>query len=671
MLYINCILFITCFYLYFNSINYFFNKIFKLNLDNELSSSLNKESIFFFKIFLIFFIGIGLVFSISNLFFINNLEIFYLKVFFIFISFLSLTFIHPKICKNYKSLKKIMERLNFIEKKYLYIFFLIFLIFFNRIFLNWNDEDEIKIYGYMTRLYAEGWRFSEGLFEPFTRYGEISHSIFYDVTNSFVLARLIRLIMFVCVLFMFFALIKILTKSNQISFISVLLLSLSPEFSYVGYFSMKTDFLLFVFEMLSIIFLFLFIYFSQNKNKKFEFLNLLISSSLIFASISFATRLSGIYLFILVFSIYSYLIFKKFDFYKKNFLFLLILVSIISITVFPHLIKNIIEFNNPLYPLNGFWNIFFENPVYDSFWNLRDAKNNYNINLGYPVLNEVYLIIYNSFGISRSFMDNYHSYFLHSKDAASAGWITPISLIVFLIPFYWNSNKNIRYFFLVFLILFLFWSNGIQFVRVFIATSSISIVILALILIDRSKNKIIISKILKYLSLGTILVLTFYHTLISFKNNPFGPTLLIDDNKKYYMNLIKSMDRTEWDKYINFKNMLNSNKLKYYKKNLNSINENYFSKGDIYKLNYLLNNREEKILIRHNLYSLPYLETILNKGYIVRDNENGYKVRKILKTKDDVLNCYLGKYKKLEDENFKELYTNSKISLFCKKINNQ
>ena len=47
------------------------------------------------------------------------------------------------------------------------------------------------------------------------------------------------------------------------------------------------------------------------------------------------------------------------------------------------------------------------------------------------------------------------------------------------------------------------------------------------------------------------------------------------------------------------------------------------------------------------------------------------KVRKILKTKDDVLNCYLGKYKKLEDENFKELYTNSKISLFCKKINNQ
>ncbi len=671
MLYINCLLFITCFYLYFNSIYYFFNKIFKLNLDNELSSSLNKESIFFFKIFLIFFTGIGLVFSISNLFFINNLEIFYLNIFFIFISFLSLTFINPKLCKNYKSLKKIMQSLNFIEKKYLYIFFLIFLVFFNRIFLNWNDEDEIKIYGYMTRLYAEGWIFSEGLFEPFTRYGEISHSIFYYVTNSFVLARLIRLIMFGCVLFMFFVLIKILTKSNQISFISVLLLSLSPEFSYVGYFSMKTDFLLFIFEMLSIIFLFLFIYFSQNKNKKFEFLNFLISISLIFASISFATRISGIYLFILVFSIYSYLIFKKFDFYKKNFLFLLILISIISITIFPHLIKNIIEFNNPLYPLNGFWNIFFENPVYDSFWNLRDAKNNYNINLGYPVLNEVYLIIYNSFGISRSFMDNFHSYFLHSKDAASAGWITPISLIVFLIPFYWNSNKNIRYFSVVFLILFLFWSNGIQFVRVFIATSSISIVILALILIDRSNNKIIISKILKYLSLGTILVLTFYHILISFKNNPFGPTLLIDDNKRYYMNLIKSMDRTEWDKYINFKNILNSNKLKYYEKNLNSINENYFSKDDIYKLNYLLNNREEKILIRHNLYSLPYLETILNKGYIVRDNENGYKVRKILKTKDDVLNCYLGKYKKLEDRNFKELYTNSKISLFCKKINNQ
>ena len=32
-----------------------------------------------------------------------------------------------------------------------------------------------------------------------------------------------------------------------------------------------------------------------------------------------------------------------------------------------------------------------------------------------------------------------------------------------------------------------------------------------------------------------------------------------------------------------------------------------------------------KVLIRHNLNDLPYLETVIKKGYIIRSNENNLK----------------------------------------------
>jgi hypothetical protein len=81
--------------------------------------------------------------------------------------------------------------------------FFILLIYFNRIFVEWNDQDEISQYGYYTKLYAQGWVIKDNVFGLFPRFGEISFSLFYYVTDNFILARLIRFLIFIGCLVIF------------------------------------------------------------------------------------------------------------------------------------------------------------------------------------------------------------------------------------------------------------------------------------------------------------------------------------------------------------------------------------------------------------------------------------------------------------------------------------
>ena len=277
-----------------------------------------------------------MVYTLSNLLFILNFNIDVLIL--VLISLLSVyIIIHlKKTFKIYYKIKKKIKISNYLKqyfsikdfKYYKILILFISIILINRIFLDWNDEDEIKIYGYMTRLFAEGWNFNDGIFEPFTRFGEISNSIFYKLTDNFLFIRSLRLLQFLGVLYLFFFLIKLLTKSNKIAFISAILLSLSPEFSYVGYFSLKTDFQLFIFEMLSLIFLFIWIKinFDENPNQKInirekkEINYFLLSIATIFSAVAFATRLSGIYVFILCSLIlFGYVLINYKYFKKKNY----------------------------------------------------------------------------------------------------------------------------------------------------------------------------------------------------------------------------------------------------------------------------------------------------------------------------------------------------------------
>ena len=97
--------------------------------------------------------------------------------------------------------------------------------------------------------------------------------------------------------------------------------------------------------------------------------------------------------------------------------------------------------------------------------------------------------------------------------------------------------------------------------------------------------------------------------------------------------------------------------------NLKYIEKKYFSRKDMIEINNKINLLNRKVLIRHNLNDLPYLETVIKKGYIIRSNENNYKVKNFIFEQNFfelfIWNKY---YTKKNDE---LIFDNKKVKLVC------
>ena len=136
-----------------------------------------------------------------------------------------------------------------------------------------------------------------------------------------------------------------------------------------------------------------------------------------------------------------------------NFFYLTFLFLLIS---FPQIFFNLINFQNPFYPLNGFWINFFPDPMYSLGWSVEYLQNSYNLSLGIPILNEVYILIYNSLGLSRTYFGFIQDYIINPKGYGSTGWLSPVTLIIFVTPFYFKKFKILISLTLLFLLLFLY-----------------------------------------------------------------------------------------------------------------------------------------------------------------------------------------------------------------------
>ena len=51
----------------------------------------------------------------------------------------------------------------------------------------------------------------------------------------------------------------------------------------------------------------------------------------------------------------------------------------------------------------------------------KNAKSNYNININFPIINEIYILIYNSLPFSKNIFNDYHYLFYRPFDSASSG----------------------------------------------------------------------------------------------------------------------------------------------------------------------------------------------------------------------------------------------------------
>ena len=432
---------------------------------------------------------------------------------------------------------------------------------------------------------------------------------------------------------------------------------------------MKTDFLLFVYETAAIIF---FLYFSiillrrQINYAKNNFILLCIS--LYFASISLSLRLSGIYLFFII-SLLIILLFiknKKIFFENKKIIFITTLLILFA--VFPQVTKQILAFKNPFHPIGGWWTDLIENSKFQTNWYLSNAKKNYNIQSQFPIVDQIYVLIYISLGLSKEYLlhfNNYlihlNNYLIHPIDKSGSGWISPVTLIIFLAPFYFKKTKEIILTSLIFLFLFITWTSGIQIVRVFLGTSVLGIIIFAQITAIE-KNKI--GELYKTLSILTILLLFCYQGLTSIRSNPYGPFVLRSDIK-FNNNLIKTLYRSEWDQFFNLRNLYDKN----YNYNIlikkTEIEKNFFKEDEIELINNIVNN--SKTLIFHNFEKFPHLQTLIKNGYILKDKR---KYKFLIDKKKDYNICYFGFYNSQNFLKYKKYIENENNVIFvCKKNN--
>ena len=315
MIFINLILFSILFYGLVCLTCYFFSNNIKVSVNTIFQNDISIINKKIFTFFLILNITIAFIGIVTSVIFLNNFNINFV---YIALIIFSVSGIILSLNKRYFILKDLkLVFLSFVKNKNI-IFYLIvlnFILALNKSFLAWGDQDEITQYGYFTRLYAEGWILEDNIWGAFTRFGELMFSSFYFVTKNLVFIKIFKSILFIGNVFCFYCLIKKITDSKKIANISSLLLITIPELSYVGFFSMKTDFLLFSYELTSIILICLIIHnLIKNTYKPLYFFDTFFLS-LFFSSTAFAIRLSGVYLLSVNFFLITYLIFCI---YKKD-----------------------------------------------------------------------------------------------------------------------------------------------------------------------------------------------------------------------------------------------------------------------------------------------------------------------------------------------------------------
>ena len=249
MIFINFILFSVLFYGLFCLTKFFFSNSFEISLNTIFQNNISNLNKKIFSFFLILNITIGLVGITTYFIFLNNYNINVVQIFLIVFSLIG---IFVSLKKNYFIFKEFkLVFLTFIKNKniILYLIVLNFIFSLNKSFLPWIDQDEITQYGYYTRLFAEGWVLKDSVWGEFTRFGELIFSSFYFVTKNLVFIKIFKSVLFIGNIFCFYCLIKTITGSKKISSLASLILITIPELSYVGFFSMKTDYMLFSFEI--------------------------------------------------------------------------------------------------------------------------------------------------------------------------------------------------------------------------------------------------------------------------------------------------------------------------------------------------------------------------------------------------------------------------------------
>jgi hypothetical protein len=415
------------------------------------------------------------------------------------------------VLRNYRGMMVLFSHVKLERKEKFILGFIVILllIYLYRVTLPWADNDEVEIYGYLSKLIAGGRTFGDifregGLFGYVTSYLVQSRdALFYGLVNDTYLVRLIRLInLLFCGLgiFSFLRLIRVGRFWSLVAFAGFLS---TPELAYLAL-SLKVDSVVMMFALAAFlsVLLGLAVYLQKKSLQWVSVLAICFSSvALLLAAFAFGNRFYEISTMILCAVCVWFFLTKQ---TKRPFVSLIGVLALSIILMFiacPGVLYNLFIYNNPIYPVKP--PLFFQNASYTMI--STQLKTECNIVGLPPVILQIYLIF--ALGVGLELAVKVLPFLSHLpmavlKTSSSLGWPYPLIFSIFFLPFFIKYKKVLIFIALIFIFQLFFWSLTLHFGRLFIATNVLTILI-AVIIADcnlpiQDRLRLNLQKVLRY-----------------------------------------------------------------------------------------------------------------------------------------------------------------------------
>ena len=421
--------------------------IIRAEIDSSSFSCMKKRYSFFVPVS--FSLTMALVGMISNTSFYLNIPIevnIYLVyvVAILFLPFLLKRRSHLKIEINFSTLD-ISERI------IITLIFYMAILYIYRSFAPWSDQDEITIYGFNTKLIANGFTYSSNadfMLPGWPRFAESLYAYFYYVSETTIFPKIIKIIGLFTTAQLLYFITHYITRNIKYALTASLCFLITPEFSYMAS-SLKTDNVSMVFEFTALVITILLFFerelISHSLFKYYAAIAVLISI------VAVSTRLSALYNLFIVSTVVTYILFLK---NKKQCIFLVMISIIICVPYFFGYWINLYTYGNPIYPLGLELMDLFPQMEYEADWLIDFRKSRYNINLNNAILEFIYVAAYMSFGFGTQLFDSFPQIIHPLHKGVSYGWANPILVTMFLLLFLVKEYRKMIFPLVIFFLLY-------------------------------------------------------------------------------------------------------------------------------------------------------------------------------------------------------------------------
>jgi len=397
--------------------------------------------------------------------------------------FLSKKHLHP-----ITAIGKDREKLNALEAGIVAVIVLFVFLYAFRAIAPWRDHDEMAVYSVVTKYIAHGGTFPE-LVKPWSndppgaRMVEASDAVLYRLVSGPLLVKAYRILNVLISSGMLYGFIYCLTPVRVWAMVGAALFLGTPEF-YPLATSLKVDAIVMGLELSSLMLLCItLISFLPEYRNRLKSRSALSLAAVALALASFAARQSGMNLSALATLVVLFVLWTEL---RSKWIFACCFGALVLawLVVPTTPLFNYIYYGNPLHPFQGPW------PFHKGHFSaiFRQYQERYNLPLP-PLVTQLYLPLHLALGLEMRAGMPALSFLPHAAHRQiGMVWLTPALLSVYIVPFFLRAHSALKVFFPTFLWFFCAWSFTIHYSRVFIAGSTLSIVMAVLMASSQSSK---------------------------------------------------------------------------------------------------------------------------------------------------------------------------------------